>query len=155
RSQAQLELFQKLGYSAAQVQGVLQKFGPVMDTNKLLEKLVRIAPEQVVRVNVPQWDVRAERAVLQVPVTRGSPGPEESPDDEDQLRPIVIDGSNVAMSHGNKEVFSCLGIKLAVNFFQERGHKSITVFVPKWRSEKPRPDVPISGNSWGVTISSF
>ncbi|XP_055372431.1 probable ribonuclease ZC3H12C isoform X2 [Condylostylus longicornis] len=59
------------------------------------------------------------------------------------LRPIVIDGSNVAMSHGNKEVFSCRGIKLCVDWFKNRGHKDITVFVPKWRKESSRPDNPI------------
>lgn len=59
------------------------------------------------------------------------------------LRPIVIDGSNVAMSHGNKEVFSCRGIKICVDWFKARGHKEITVFVPKWRKENSRPDNPI------------
>lgn len=49
------------------------------------------------------------------------------------------------LSHGNKEVFSCLGIQLAVNFFLDRGHTEITVFVPSWRKEQPRPDVPITG----------
>ncbi|CAB1320325.1 unnamed protein product [Coregonus sp. 'balchen'] len=39
---------------------------------------------------------------------------------------FVIDGSNVVMSHGNKEVFSCLGIQLAVDWFVEKGHKDIT-----------------------------
>lgn len=48
-------------------------------------------------------------------------------------------------SHGNKEVFSCRGIQLAVNFFLDRGHHSITVFVPTWRKEQPRPDAPITG----------
>lgn len=143
--QPQLELFHKLGYSTEQVLGVLRAFGPVLDTDKLLERLVK---EQGVRLNVPisQWDVRAEKGALLLPVERGSEGLDESSgeEDEDPLRPIVIDGSNVAMSHGNKDVFSCLGIQLAVNYFLERGHKSITVFVPSWRSEKPRPDVPIS-----------
>ncbi|PWA14848.1 hypothetical protein CCH79_00020316 [Gambusia affinis] len=46
--------------------------------------------------------------------------------------------------HGNKEVFSCLGIQLAVNFFLDRGHSDVTVFVPSWRKEQPRPDVPIA-----------
>ncbi|XP_022283533.1 endoribonuclease ZC3H12A isoform X2 [Canis lupus familiaris] len=46
--------------------------------------------------------------------------------------------------HGNKEVFSCRGILLAVNWFLERGHTDITVFVPSWRKEQPRPDVPIT-----------
>ncbi|MEQ2177096.1 hypothetical protein GOODEAATRI_000246 [Goodea atripinnis] len=49
-------------------------------------------------------------------------------------------------SHGNKEVFSCLGIQLAVNFFLDRGHSDVTVFVPSWRKEQPRPDVPITAD---------
>ena len=48
-------------------------------------------------------------------------------------------------SHGNKDVFSCRGIQLAVNFFLDRGHDSITVFVPTWRKEQPRSDSPITG----------
>ncbi|KAL0630151.1 putative ribonuclease ZC3H12C [Plecturocebus cupreus] len=47
-------------------------------------------------------------------------------------------------SHGNKEVFSCRGIKLAVDWFLERGHKDITVFVPAWRKEQSRPDALIT-----------
>lgn len=50
-------------------------------------------------------------------------------------------------SHGNKEVFSCLGIQLAVNYFLDRGHSDVTVFVPSWRREQPRPDVPITGET--------
>ena len=48
-------------------------------------------------------------------------------------------------SHGNKEVFSCQGIQLAVDWFLERGHQNITVFVPAWRKEQSRPDAPITG----------
>lgn len=47
-------------------------------------------------------------------------------------------------SHGNKEVFSCRGIKICVDWFVARGHTEITVFVPKWRKEAPRPDNPIT-----------
>ena len=50
-------------------------------------------------------------------------------------------------SHGNKEVFSCRGIKLCVEWFRARGHKEITVFVPKWRKEAARPDNPVTGES--------
>uniref|UniRef100_A0A8C8GFP5 RNase NYN domain-containing protein n=1 Tax=Oncorhynchus tshawytscha TaxID=74940 RepID=A0A8C8GFP5_ONCTS len=63
----------------------------------------------------------------------------------DNLRPVVLDGSNVAMSHGNKEVFSCYGIQLAVDWFLERGHRDITVFVPSWKKEQSRPDALITG----------
>lgn len=48
-------------------------------------------------------------------------------------------------SHGNKEVFSCRGIQLAVEWFLEKGHKDITVFVPAWRKEQSRPDAVITG----------
>ena len=62
------------------------------------------------------------------------------------LRPIVIDGSNVAMSHGNPVgTFSCRGIQICVDWFKARGHKNITAFVPKWRKEASKVEVPISG----------
>ncbi|XP_071356931.1 LOW QUALITY PROTEIN: ribonuclease ZC3H12A [Trachinotus anak] len=151
--EAQMDFFHKLGYSTAQVLAVQQKFGPSMDTDKVLGELVRIGasregkqgPVTTMSVLVPRGDVQAVGPTLQLPVTVASPqSREENSEDEDALRPVVIDGSNVAMSHGNKEVFSCLGIQLAVNFFLDRGHTEITVFVPSWRKEQPRPDAPIT-----------
>jgi ribonuclease ZC3H12 len=41
-------------------------------------------------------------------------------------------------------VFSCKGIYLVVSFFQNRGHKDITVFVPQWRKEPSKPESPIT-----------
>ena len=64
---------------------------------------------------------------------------------EECLHHVVINGSNVAMSHGNKDRFSCKGIAIAVEFFQKRGHKNISVFVPKWRKESSKPESPITG----------
>ena len=64
---------------------------------------------------------------------------------ESEFLPIVIDGSNVAMSHGNKERFSCKGIRICVDWFLSRGHRDVTVFVPLWRKEASNPDKPISG----------
>ncbi|KAK1336286.1 hypothetical protein QTO34_004091 [Cnephaeus nilssonii] len=55
------------------------------------------------------------------------------------------------MNHGNKEVFSCRGIKLAVDWFLERGHRDITVFVPAWRKEQSRPDALITAEAEGGT----
>ncbi|XP_051981473.1 protein KHNYN-like isoform X2 [Xyrauchen texanus] len=52
------------------------------------------------------------------------------------LRQIIIDGSNVAMSHGLGFFFSCRGIALAVQHFWGRGHRKVTVFVPQWRQKK-------------------
>ncbi|KAM4708562.1 protein KHNYN [Discoglossus pictus] len=54
----------------------------------------------------------------------------------EQLRHIIIDGSNVAMIHGLHRFFSCRGIALAVQYFWDRGHRNITVFVPQWRMKK-------------------
>lgn len=54
----------------------------------------------------------------------------------DQLRHIIIDGSNVAMTHGLNHFFSCRGIALAVQYFWDRGHRNITVFVPQFRKKK-------------------
>uniref|UniRef100_A0A8C6XSE3 NEDD4-binding protein 1 n=1 Tax=Naja naja TaxID=35670 RepID=A0A8C6XSE3_NAJNA len=52
------------------------------------------------------------------------------------LKYVVIDGSNVAISHGLQKFFSCRGIAIAVDYFWKRGHRKITVFVPQWRTRK-------------------
>ncbi|XP_015257544.1 PREDICTED: ribonuclease ZC3H12A-like [Cyprinodon variegatus] len=144
--QDQLDFFHKLGFSTAQVQAVQQKFGT--DTDKVLGELVRMGagqeakpgPVTTVSVLMPRGDAKDGAPELLLPIHSREDGGE----DGDALRAVVIDGSNVAMSHGNKEVFSCLGIQLAVNFFLDRGHTDVTVFVPSWRKEQPRPDVPIT-----------
>lgn len=41
-------------------------------------------------------------------------------------------------------MFSCRGIEICVEWFRSRGHKDITVFVPKWRKEASRPDNPVA-----------
>uniref|UniRef100_A0A6I8NEI8 Uncharacterized protein n=1 Tax=Ornithorhynchus anatinus TaxID=9258 RepID=A0A6I8NEI8_ORNAN len=38
--------------------------------------------------------------------------------------------------HGLHHVFSCRGVALAVQYFWDRGHREITVFVPQWRLKK-------------------
>lgn len=104
--EAQLDFFHKLGYSTAQVQAVQQKFGPSIDTDKVLGELVRIGasrdskqgPVTTMSVLVPRGDLQTPGPTLQMPVTASSPqSREESSEDEDTLRPVVIDGSNVAM----------------------------------------------------------
>uniref|UniRef100_A0A2K5EZ85 NYN domain and retroviral integrase containing n=1 Tax=Aotus nancymaae TaxID=37293 RepID=A0A2K5EZ85_AOTNA len=54
------------------------------------------------------------------------------------LRRVVIDGSSVAMVHGLQHFFSCRGIAMAVQFFWNRGHREVTVFVPTWQLKKNR-----------------
>ncbi|XP_054251159.1 endoribonuclease ZC3H12A [Indicator indicator] len=143
--QLKVDFFRKLGYSSEEIHVVLQKLGLSADTNTVLGELVKHGPAERDNTEAPP---EAPEAPL---VPRGgagnkspapTPGLEEA--ESDNLKPIVIDGSNVAMSHGNKEVFSCRGILLAVQWFWDRGHKDITVFVPSWRKEQPRPDVLIT-----------
>ncbi|XP_054708861.1 ribonuclease ZC3H12A-like [Uloborus diversus] len=56
------------------------------------------------------------------------------PKDPKLLRPIVIDGSNIAREHGKKNnTFSCKGIKLSIEYFLQRGHTQVTAFVPNFR----------------------
>ncbi|XP_036997493.2 NEDD4-binding protein 1 isoform X2 [Artibeus jamaicensis] len=52
------------------------------------------------------------------------------------LKHIVIDGSNVAITHGLKRFFSCRGIAIAVEYFWKLGNRNITVFVPQWRTRR-------------------
>ncbi|XP_030060223.1 NEDD4-binding protein 1 [Microcaecilia unicolor] len=52
------------------------------------------------------------------------------------LKHIIVDGSNVAMSHGLNKFFSCRGIAIAVAYFWRNGHRNITVFVPQWRTKR-------------------
>lgn len=55
-----------------------------------------------------------------------------------RLRRVVIDGSSVAMVHGLQHFFSCRGIAMAVQYFWNRGHREVTVFVPTWQLRKTR-----------------
>ena len=49
-----------------------------------------------------------------------------------RLRPIVIDGCNVAFLHGRtKKKFSVQGIVLVINYFLERGHEEVYAFLPE------------------------
>uniref|UniRef100_A0A8C6Z236 Zinc finger CCCH-type containing 12A n=138 Tax=Aves TaxID=8782 RepID=A0A8C6Z236_NOTPE len=137
--QLKVDFFRKLGYSCREVHAVLHKLGLGADTNAVLGELVKggLAERELPALPPPEAPL-----VPRGGTTRRSPVPDDG--DGDNLRPVVIDGSNVAMSHGNKEVFSCRGILLAVQWFWDRGHKDITVFVPSWRKEQPRPDVLIT-----------
>ncbi|XP_005814572.1 probable ribonuclease ZC3H12B [Xiphophorus maculatus] len=144
--QTKMEFALKLGYSGDQVETVLNKLGATALINDILAELVRLG-------NKAEHEAQPCSATIpstsRPPCVKETVSPEvsveeESVDTYDNLRPIVIDGSNVAMSHGNKEVFSCRGIQLAVEWFREKLHKDITVFVPAWRKEQSRPDALIT-----------
>ncbi|KAG5846703.1 hypothetical protein ANANG_G00117780 [Anguilla anguilla] len=118
RQQNNMDLFLKLGYTFDDILRVLESLPRDAQTNDILEELIK---------------------------TCRSPRPQrEERDSAGCFRHVVIDGSNVAMSHGNKQVFSCHGVQLAVKWFWERGHRDITVFVPLWRKEQARPEAPIT-----------
>ena len=129
----------KLGYTEAQLQRAVMKLGPKAGEDQILEELIRLQKstgkpvdhlEDVNKVAIPKNELFKETT-------------EDSTAAENTLLPIVVDGSNVAMSHGNKVVFSCKGIKICVDWFRKRGHDNITVFVPKWRKESSKPETPI------------
>lgn len=142
-----MEFALKLGYTERLVQAALQKLGPDPGQNELLAELIKLGatcsskfsdgPEET--DGVLDTEVGADEDGGTTLVTSTMANTISSTD----LRPVVIDGSNVAMGHGNKEVFSCRGIKICVDWFRARGHKEITVFVPKWRKEASRPDNPV------------
>lgn len=133
-----MEFALKLGYTERLVQTALQKLGPNPAQNELLAELIKLSASSSKLVDcIDESNCCVENEST---CDEGLPNVSSS----NALRPVVIDGSNVAMSHGNKKLFSCRGIKLCVDWFRLRGHKEITVFVPKWRKESSRPDNPIA-----------
>ncbi|XP_076159544.1 putative ribonuclease ZC3H12C [Alosa pseudoharengus] len=166
--QNKMEFALKLGYQEDLIRLVLSKLGPEALINDILGELVKLGSKpEAEQGGGPA--ASQSRSSSMAPSSSScsssgsttsssgcgfsdstesrqsdSPSQMDSLDDKDNLRPIVVDGSNVAMSHGNKEVFSCQGIQLAVDWFLERGHRDITVFVPAWRKEQSRPDALIT-----------
>ncbi|XP_077583580.1 putative ribonuclease ZC3H12C [Stigmatopora nigra] len=141
----------KLGYSEELVLLVLQKLGPSALINDILGELVKLGTKA--DPVEPLKGIGGSQSPLPSSAYYSSSSSADSCmllcsskhlEDKDNLRPVVVDGSNVAMSHGNKEVFSCQGIQLAIDWFLERGHSDITVFVPAWRKEQSRPDAIIT-----------
>lgn len=135
-----VEFALKLGYTERLVQAALARLGPNPAQNELLAELIKLGAQQGNKGEFICDESLADCLSPTAPETIIGACEEIS---NNGLRPIVIDGSNVAMSHGNKEIFSCRGIKLCVEWFKNHGHKDITVFVPKWRKENARPDNPI------------
>lgn len=96
--QLQVDFFRKLGYSPRQIQAAMMKLGMGTDTNAVLAELVRTrasggpTPEREKPAGV--GGRKSPGKATQLPVTQGE---EEDEEPENELKPIVIDGSNVAM----------------------------------------------------------
>ena len=141
-----VEFALKLGYTELQVRKALSKLGQNPAQNELLAELIRLASlsssgSSVTGALAGDIDIAGPEAI------RPHRALSISHSDDSGFRHIVIDGSNVALSHGNKETFSCRGIQLCVDWFRARGHRDITVFVPMWRKETSKIDTPITSES--------
>uniref|UniRef100_A0A672FBG2 RNase NYN domain-containing protein n=1 Tax=Salarias fasciatus TaxID=181472 RepID=A0A672FBG2_SALFA len=123
-----VERFLKLGYDA--------------QTNDILEELIKTCharPPSHAVPNSPSWSGLQPKS--RPGQTAGRAGCRRLLTSD----PWSSMGSNVAMSHGGRKVFSCRGLQLAVSWFWDRGVRDITLFVPLWRKETPRPEAPITG----------
>ncbi|KAL5289214.1 ZC3H12C family protein [Megaselia abdita] len=133
-----VEFALKLGYTERLVQAALSRLGTEPTQNELLAELIKLGAIEHLTLDIGSKEFAENQMKSDL-----APSSDNQQIAQNMLRPIVIDGSNVAMSHGNKDVFSCKGIKICVDWFKSRGHKDITVFVPKWRKENSRIDNPI------------
>ncbi|XP_074541087.1 endoribonuclease ZC3H12A-like [Halichoeres trimaculatus] len=139
---AKVERFLKLGFSQKDILRVLESLRHDAQTNDILEELIKTCHTRTSgNKSAPHSPQLVSRGCNPSPSPQRG-GPDQEP--ASSFRPVVIDGSNVAMSHGDKKVFSCQGLQLAVNWFLNKGLQNITVFVPLWRKEQARPEAPIT-----------
>jgi ribonuclease ZC3H12 len=93
---AKMDFALKLGYAEEQIQSVLNKLGPESLINDVLAELVRLGNK-----GDSEGQVNLSLVVPRGSSSRETASPELSLEDEidnsDNLRPVVIDGSNVAM----------------------------------------------------------
>lgn len=101
--QMKVDFFRKLGYSSAEIHSVLQKLGVQADTNTVLGELVKhgsaaererqASPDPCPQLPlVPRGGGNPKAPILE-------PSPPEEDKEGSDLRPVVIDGSNVAMRY--------------------------------------------------------
>ncbi len=101
-------LLRKLGYSPQEVKAALRKLGLGTDTNAVLGELVRSGAKAV-----PSSSSDSDDGVFSLPHRGGSSSRaqgsmlEDTTEPESDLKPVVIDGSNVAMrwGHGTTGLF--------------------------------------------------
>lgn len=99
--QTKMDFALKLGYSGEQVETVLNKLGAAALINDVLAELVRLGNK--VEPEPQPCSSTAITPISRTPCVKETVSPEVSVEDSDSvdtfdnLRPIVIDGSNVAM----------------------------------------------------------
>lgn len=102
--QLRVDSFRKLGYSSAEVKAALRKLGLSTDTNSVLGELVRSRTVAAPYVSSSDSDERStgqKDPLLPPSWTLGPcrimPQLRDQKNTNTELRPIVIDGSNVSM----------------------------------------------------------
>lgn len=95
--QTKLEFALKLGYSEEQVQLVLHKLGTDALINDILGELVKLGNKSEAEQTVSAMASVARDSSSLESQRSESPMPEGAADEGENLRPVVIDGSNVAM----------------------------------------------------------
>ncbi|EDW16049.1 probable ribonuclease ZC3H12C [Drosophila mojavensis] len=125
-----LEFAQKLGYSEQSIHTALTRLGSEAKQNDLLAELIKLTADAPRPIVTNSSSNSNNNSHVSPPASSSS-----SSSSSGSLRHIVIDGSNVALSHGNHTIFSCRGIRICVDWFRQRGHRHITAFVPNWRKE--------------------
>lgn len=96
--QLKVDFFRKLGYSSGEIHVVLQKLGLNADTNTVLGELVKHGPAEREGGEAPP-ETKEAPLVPRGGAANKSPAPPPAPEEteSENLKPIVIDGSNVAM----------------------------------------------------------
>lgn len=101
--QLSVDFFRKLGYSSAEVKAALRKLGLCTDTNSVLGELVRSRTSAAPGMSSSDSDERStgQNDPLLPPSwalrPRITPQLRDRKNTDTELRPVVIDGSNVAM----------------------------------------------------------
>lgn len=94
--QMKVDFFRKLGYSPQEVKAALMKLGLGTDTNAVLGELVR-SGAKAVPPSVSNSDDGGSGSSHRGSSRGQGSTPEDTTEAESDLKPIVIDGSNVAM----------------------------------------------------------
>lgn len=102
--QLRVDFFRKLGYSSGEAKAALRKLGLSTDTNSVLGELVRCRTSPAPSMSSSDSDEKStgQKDPLLPPSwvhgsCRATPQVGERKNADTELRPIVIDGSNVAI----------------------------------------------------------